>query len=516
MNKFFFLFGFFVLSLGLRAGEGELDGKKGCTEKNGYTCCLESSKKSPFFISDEYLQGKKQYENFRDIDDDSISNKYIPRGTIIYTPPELYDLESSTDYRLPFKVLSVPNEKLENTAKKTRRTMFTEMFRGKKGKQRVKKDDIGYLDKRAVKSIDGYTFFVNEHAPAYRTPKGTLLNGHQLRPAMRDNDFMVTRCCQDIPEEGSGEKELCRDFHIFQVLNGNGKVIDNTSMYSLGCNFYQDLTAIPDTDTAAIGKVVELLKGNLETSQTYREVGVDSLEIILENNIRKNRKVVNKPEIKLVKMPMDDVTLHGPYNTRHYTPDDRGDTDAYIQPYAGCAFLQLAKAFQKECVGVGCEVQFGNLYHKRKCADKACQQKYSKYPDKVSRDVDLEQQWRKHKSHSGGECIDIRPFRKNKDDIKAGLEWTWTATYDRERTKKFMELAIKAGGTGMYFNDPKTISHFANRDTRKRVLPDAQKGAYWDDWWRIGAREQAGHSDHIHVCFKADNPRVQKTCRDGL
>ena len=145
-----------------------------CTRVGEFECCQATSDKSPFFISDEYLQGDKQYENFREVEDDTISKRYIPRGTIVYTPPELYELESSKDYRLPFKVLSVPNEKLEKTAKKTPRQFFKEMFWGKKNKTRVKKGDVGFLDKRSLRKINNFSFLINEDAPAYKSPKGTF------------------------------------------------------------------------------------------------------------------------------------------------------------------------------------------------------------------------------------------------------------------------------------------------------------------------------------------------------
>lgn len=460
-----------------------------CTKVGEYECCQATSDKSPFFISDEYLQGDKQYENFREVEDDRISKRYIPRGTIIYTPPELYNLESSRDYRLPFKVLSVPNEKLEKTAKSTSRQFFKQMFWGKKNKKRVKAGDIGFMDKRSIRKINDYSFFVNDDAPAYKSPKGNLLNGMKIKPATLGDKFLVSKCCK---AESSLESQ-CQEFHYFQVFNKEDELVENISLYDLGCRFFTNLTAIPNADIDQISGITELLAESKKTSEVFSEAGADSLELIYENNQWKGSRLKTKPKIKLVKLPINQLTGYGPFNTRHYTPDDRGNSDAFVTPDAGCSFLQLAKKFGEECQGPGCQVQFGNAYHKSS--------------------------WGPHDSHGGGECIDIRPFRKEDDDINAGLTWGTKSRYDRDKTKKFLELAIQAGATNIWFNDQVLNGEFDEEKKKKRnstLLNGSPLSPFYDDWWEIGVREQPRHNDHIHLCFKSENPRVKKSCREGL
>ncbi len=461
-----------------------------CKSSGAYTCCLATSDESPFFISDEYLQGKKQYENFRELEDDSISNKYIPRGTIVYIPQALLDVESSKDYRLPFKVLSVPNAKLEETSQKTSRRMFKEMFWGKKGRERVERGDQGFLDKRSVRRVDEFSFIVREDARAFLSPKGHLLNGMTISPIMVNGEFRVSRCCTE-REDISGEGEMyCQNNHLFALKDKEGNLLENLTLEFLACSrTLENIRPIPQDDLSPIRSVVNLLSESFETSETYEEAGVESLEIILENNNWSGSRRLSKAKINLVKFPLDDQTLHGPFNTRHYTPDDPGDTDAYVKPYAGCALLRVAEKFQNLCQGSGCEVQFGNLFHS---------------PD-----------WNIHKSHGSGECVDIRPFRKNTDDIRQGLTYN-SSHYDYEKTKTFMELAIKAGATNMIFNDPKTQEHFSNPELRESLIPNSKTGMGWNGWWEIGGRDYAGHNDHLHFCFKEENPRVRRTCREGL
>ena len=99
--------------------------------------------------------------------------------------------------------------------------------------------------------------------------------------------------------------------------------------------------------------------------------------------------------------------------------------------------------------------------------------------------------WKVHTGHDSGECVDIRPFRKN-DNNNEGLVYSNNkfSRYDREKTKKFIGLLKKAGARTTIFNDRKI------------------KGL---------SRDSSGvHNDHIHVCFGENKSAVQKTCKNGL
>lgn len=475
---------------------GEDDIQKGC--------CVDFNPLPPFYVSDGLWQGEKQYENFRHIGNDNVVKQYVPRGTIVYIPPELYELETSKSYRLPFSVLSVPKPLLEETAKNSlkSRSMFREMFWGVKGKGRVEPGDIGFLDKRGIRQVSEYTFYVNEDAPVYSTPGRTILNGKAIRPKMLNQQFLVKRCCEILPkQESSGP--LCYEHYMFDIVNKENRVVDTFSYGNFQCGIFQNMTAVPQTNAQDFSSILALLS----QSSTSTQFGIEDIEMILKPTEWKGSRMLNKAEVDLVKFPMD-KNNKGPYHTHHYTPDDKGDTDAFLKPTSMCSFLQVAKEFEKKCQGPGCEVQFGNMYHKKS--------------------------WKKHKSHESGECIDVRPFRKSEDDITRGHPWhsykknkngeiirdrsRLNTEYDRDKTRDFINLAIKAGATFVFFNDPIINEEHQHPDNRSKLIP-TNDGSVWDDWWRIRGnlnKDNQIHDDHVHICFQEENPRVQNSCHDGL
>ena len=162
--------------------------------------------------------------------------------------------------------------------------------------------------------------------------------------------------------------------------------------------------------------------------------------------------------------------------------------------------MKLAKEFKQICNTPGCQIQFGDMYHP------------------VSWDV--------HEGHYGGECVDIRPFRKSKDDIKKGEPWYGTKKnakgqlipdlnkrnpeYDIEKTRKFIELAIKNGATDIFYNDSLLNDSFKSLNYKRTIIPKA-KDPYWDDWWKIRGNiniDKPKHNNHIHLCFREANPNV--------
>jgi hypothetical protein len=78
-----------------------------------------------------------------------------------------------------------------------------------------------------------------------------------------------------------------------------------------------------------------------------------------------------------------------------------------------------------------------------------------------------------------------------------------------------MELAIQAGATHLFINDPVLyLEHFTPK-VREKILP-VLTGTTWDDWWKIRGSSTANkrnHNDHMHLCFREENPRVQEACQ---
>ena len=93
--------------------------------------------------------------------------------------------------------------------------------------------------------------------------------------------------------------------------------------------------------------------------------------------------------------------------------------------------------------------------------------------------------WREHRSHHRGTCIDVRPLRN--DGNRGSMTWK-SKTYDRVSTTKLIKTMLDSGGKPLYFNDPKIRRKF------KKV------------------RKIRGHDNHLHVCFSNKSKTVKETC----
>jgi len=189
-------------------------------------------------------------------------------------------------------------------------------------------------------------------------------------------------------------------------------------------------------------------------------MAIDQLELLpSKQNWRNGKPVVTRQE--MIKVKIDDETGEGPFNSFHYRPDDKVSSDLYLKPNSHCAFLRVLEQHNKDCTSMGCQVQFGDMYHS--------------------------DSWGVHQGHDSGECIDIRPLRKM-DDGNSGLTYRH-GRYDREKTKAFITLLKKAGARFTIFND-KQITGLS--------------------------RDASVHDDHIHVCFGENREKVQTTCQQGF
>lgn len=171
----------------------------------------------------------------------------------------------------------------------------------------------------------------------------------------------------------------------------------------------------------------------------------------------------------LVQMPMQREA--GFCGSHHYTPDRPYGSDAYAAPHTACALVALAQEWKKNhCPDdeSGCRLAWGDISHVRKPI------------------------FNNHKSHTSGECIDIRPF--NKGEFKDSGRTYTSPDYDREKTIAFMKLAKKMGGQIMYSD--------------KKVLQDKNLQAQLEI--KNGGRS---HANHLHVCFP-ESAATQATCQN--
>jgi hypothetical protein len=463
------------------------------------SCEVSSTEEPPFYVSDEYLQGDKVYENLRSIENEGGPKKYIPRGSIVYTPPELFDVQSSREYRVPVEVLSTSDSDLVRTlskskyydSKQKRRYAKKDLrakVQGISGKERAKKGDRGFIDRRALRQAGKYTFIVKSDTAVFKSPNGSVLQDNNLRLKYnaKEKTYQVNRCCEENPDPDQ-DILLCYQHHIYEMVSEDGEVVDSFSI-NPSCGIFKEVLPIPNSDIHSIGKILSLTREAQVLEGPLSSLGVENLEIIPKKNSWSGSRLRNEMGLSLVKFPIDNKTRLGPYNSYHYNPDEGSkstiNSDIFIEPMAACTFMQVLKEYQKECKGAGCQVQFGDMYHPNS--------------------------WMGHKSHGAKNCIDIRPQRK-KDDLQAnGLKHGW-GRYSQDKTESLIKLLVKAGGEPIYFNDPKILKKYQKKDYLEEIRPDVSK---WD--WNRKPRKLGGHDNHIHVCFPKDSKDAKKACKSGL
>lgn len=166
----------------------------------------------------------------------------------------------------------------------------------------------------------------------------------------------------------------------------------------------------------------------------------------------------------LVRMPVVGENA-GFCGSHHYGADNSRNDDAYAAPHTACAAVALAQEWKKSfCTSAneGCRLAWGDISHKTR------------------------PRWNGHATHTDGECIDIRPMSKG-EFTDFGKTYR-SGDYDRNTTRKLLQLAKKMGATELYFNDP-------------QLRKDASTGAEY----------MPGHDNHVHFCFR-QTPAVAQTC----
>lgn len=434
--------------------------------KKTHTTCSESTtKRVPFYISDEYKQGDKIWENFRSIEDHTKKVSYIPRGSIVHSPIELSEISYHPDYRVPIEVLSIPDEKWENDLREDNGRRKNRHFRGAAltpdGLPRTQEGDQGYLARNSLIPAGRFTFFVKKGSRLEKTPSGRDLADFPLTLVKNGDNFEGQRCClYELEEEPS-----CFFKYRFAALDESFDVLEVFDLDPLRCNLVNDIQPVPkrsDFDVS-VDRILRRMR------EEYPGFGINDGIETDEKNLSgihflqeyKNGNLSTTERPYMIKIPIDHETKEGPFNSYHYKPDNIASNDVFLRPRSLCALTAVMQEFHKSCGdSPGCQVQFGNFYH-----DPA---------------------WDVHASHGDGTCVDIRPFRKSSDaDTRITRNYR---QYSRSRTKDFINLLRKAGADPVFFNDSKI------------------KGSRW----------LSNHDDHIHVCFHPNNRNVKKACNDGL
>lgn len=444
--------------------------------------CEESeTNKPPFYVSDEFKQNDRLWENFRSIKDPDDIIGFIPRGSIVYAPPELTESTFSPDDRVPVRVISIFDETRSEIAnargpsRKMRPTSLTP-----RGRELVEKGQEGFLDRRAMQPAGKYTFFVKKDSPLHRSMGGSPnLANLPLTLKVEDGKYKGQRCC--IRLSPTDEEPQCHFRYSFETLAKDGETPEVYNINVESCRLMESVVPVQsfddlgkgtegfDSTDKELGHAVNNILLNMR--ERYPGFGIgsgfqdDDVEFGGLRFLSEHRRANNSATLEreyMMKIPIDHETKKGPYNSIQYNPDDNKSNDAFLRPVSMCAFMEVLKKFEKSCGnGPDCRVQFGNMYHHR--------------------------DWNVHQSHGDGTCVDIRPMRTDPDNIANGLVvGGWN--YDREKTRKLVNVLREAGGDPLYLNDSKIK----------------------------GSDSLSGHNNHIHVCFNPRRRNVKETCEEGI
>lgn len=432
------------------------------------SCQNKLVEQAPFYVSSAYLQGDKTYENLRSFNDQRLVDSYLPRRSIVSVRENAQELLKDPHALIAVEVVSPADTDFHDT--KLAESASTEsssrgLRRWSAHLSRLDKAQAGtkgFLHSQALERVSDYTFILKEDSPIVKD-LGLDANGvFALRPQMEMGHYLVNECCYEEHPSSTWiapyypQEKRCARTYSFELIDQTGTYEAPLLLDTENCEITQGLLPMQN-DLGDIEEILTVLSLNKNDNRDFR---LSQFEVLDSRG--------------LVKLPLDydDVVtlddgsvlgVSGPYDSFHYSPDDEGNSDVYIKPYAACAFMQVLKTHSEVCRTAGCQLQFGNLYHDRS--------------------------WGVHASHGSGDCIDVRPLKK--EDGFAGLTH-WSSNYDSEKTQKLVELLKSAGAEPIFFNDPKVY----RGDPAVRRLDH--------------------HDDHIHFCFKPDNDRVRQACDKGI
>lgn len=219
------------------------------------------------------------------------------------------------------------------------------------------------------------------------------------------------------------------------------------------------LAGVP-VDATAFAEPEETTEaGTLLTCASCMNANVEALKEVVAGTMKLSRLSSWEQNRHLVQIPLGGATGKlGPCGSFHYNPDDSYGTDVFASPITACTLMSIMQEWKRRYPdsGQGSRIQFGDISHKT----------YRK--------------WNGHKSHTEGNCVDIRPFRTGGFNDSAITHDS--AEYSRALTKEFIELAKASGASTVLFNGVK-----------------------------VGATPYKDHDNHLHVCIY-DNGTSRRTC----
>jgi hypothetical protein len=384
----------------------------------------------PFLVTSTVAMGNKIYDNFRSLEDSSKKKAYIPMDSIVRDlRPD--GLTNSKDGKyMPVEVLQTANLVRESYLKRSR-MFFKQLTFWGKDLPRVKEGHHGYIHRESARPSKEYVYVLKDQS---------LLNLGQnqqdlvvLSPKLKDGKYAAKKC-------DNGDV-----IHIFKAEVKSYNTVISESEFEVnmkqgeGQALAQNLVAIQQDAASSLLSIFQYLY----LDEDFSMYGPENLEYI--------------HTLKLLKFPLDVETMQGPFSSYYYNPDNSGYDDIFIKRLSACAFISVLRDFHNHYDGKY-EVAFGDMFHPL--------------------------EWKEHKSHKTGLCIDIRPVRN--DGKRGGLTYN-DSSYSYSATQKLISLSKKAGASSIYFNDPKIINSIS------------------------GVSYMGGHNNHIHLCFN-DTETVRKSC----
>lgn len=415
-------------------------------------CFDKYIKTAPFSVTDASRMGWKTYENFRSKDNYKRKENIIPRRSIVKIKEGSEDFVNSPDMYIPVEVMGVAkSDHHDKNLKKSRLAIASG------DRQRLDKVNIGkkgFLYSKSLKKADEYTYIVSEDSPILADNGLSDMGVVAIKPKVNsEGEYLVKQCCVAGNYKDFALKRKCTNKYSFNLVYKDNTVGSSIHLDANACNVANTLTPFKNDEVTAMM--------NFISTSSNADIGFsrDKIEMIDETG--------------LVKIPLDYDShdgkgLSGPFGSYHYNSDDKGASDAYAKPLTGCAFMKVLEKHQKDCQGEGCQIQFGDMFHLKS--------------------------WGPHNYHGSGKCIDIRPLKKSTS--RTSLTYH-SKNYDREKTKKFIELLSEAGGSPIVFDDRKITNEFKDRSD-------------------IRPTSDGSHANHIHVCFDPSSKTVQDTCYKGF
>jgi penicillin-insensitive murein DD-endopeptidase len=469
------------------------------SEDSKFICSTHLSDKSPFdfrFASPDISSSKNNTVQYSAIKKDK-KHYRVNQGSVVRLNSDAYGLlNNDVEEYVKVEVVSSAHERLQEKTKDS---------------LKMKRDTASYNNRQAEIGFEGFihekdlgenkdlTYLVKEDSILLDIPTLKDLPVVALRPKITEGKYNVEQCCDMEEIKKSQQKDstlalwmwtqyprqdlssYCFDDILFDVVTSSNvsskPVIEEFNITA----FLKDRNEKLDHICIHEWSDIEPLR-NVDTDfvlDFIAKIKEDDPEMISDNLIyHYGKDMVQMPfDASSCKVSGSDRGCLGPFGSWYYNPDNANTSgsDEFINPRAGCVFTEVLKYWQKnKCPkDDGCQVQWGDMYHKST--------------------------WGDHSTHKSGNCIDIRPMRKDTGG-KYGLTKD-SLVYDQKKTEDFINVLNRAGASVLYFNDTEISgSSFA---------PD--------------------HDDHIHVCFgksglksETDEEDVikkqqnQKVCSQGL